>query len=32
MSREPNCRVAYEADAERALELILQAVREAPDC
>jgi small-conductance mechanosensitive channel len=32
MSREPNCRVAYEADAERALELILQAIREAPDC
>jgi len=32
MSREPNCRVAYEADAGRALELILQAIREAPDC
>ncbi len=32
MSCEPNCRVAYEADAERALELILQAIREAPDC
>jgi inosine-uridine nucleoside N-ribohydrolase len=31
MSRDPNCRVAYEADADRALELILQAVREAPN-
>jgi inosine-uridine nucleoside N-ribohydrolase len=30
MSVEPNCRVAYEADAGRALELILQAIREAP--
>jgi purine nucleosidase len=32
MSREPNCRVAYEVDADRALDLIIQAVREAPGC